>query len=190
MTHDYFPAPDRKASHDAPTSVVPHPRHRARRLFDAQSPTARANHPVYNDYELHLVDDNFDDNHFDDNRSRTSGANVSPTDRTPGAVDGGLHAGDRVADPRVLGPVRSGDRAVGDRDRLAREQLSTGRRESHWLLLDLPNGVASACGPVHGSRVSRLVGSALRRQGLDSGRSVAVCVLGLVTLATLIWQAV
>jgi hypothetical protein len=184
---DGYPIPLRKDAHARPTSnVVPHPRHGTRRLFDAQSTSSRANHPVYNDYELHLVDE-FDDHNFDDDRSRTRGANVSPADRTTGAVDGVL-TGDRVADHRVLGPVRPGHRAVGDRHRLARIQLSTRRSEPHWLLLNLPNGIASASRPVRSGRLSRLVRGTVRRQSIRGSRRIALCVLGFITLATLIEQ--
>lgn len=188
-----FPIPQQKAPDD-PTSLAPHPRHRARSLFNAR-PTSRANHPTYSDFHLHLVDDDHDD-------VAVAGCGSSTTSPASLAGDATTHndgcserpidcvsPGDRQPHRGVLGPVRFGGRRMGGRDRMAREQLSTRRGESHWLLLDLPDGLAPACGPVRGSWVSRLVERALRRQGFDSGRSVAVCVLGLVTLATLIWKA-
>lgn len=190
MRQPHSPIPERKDAHARPTSnVAPHPRHRARRLYDAQS-TSRANHPVYNDYELHLVDD--DDLHhhnLDDDRSRTRGANVSPADRAASTVNGAVSTGDRQPDPRVLGPVRTGDRELGDRHRLAGIELSTRRREPDWLLLDLPTCVALAQGPVRGNRVSRLVRSTVRRQSIRGSRRTALCVLGFITLATLIVEA-
>jgi hypothetical protein len=183
------PIPDQKATHD-PTSLAPHPRHRARSLLYAR-PTSRANHPTYSDFQLHLVHDDTAPQHdyantLDDDRSRTRGANVSPT-AGPARGDA-VSTTDRGSDPRVLGSVRSGHGAVGDPDRLARIELPTGRREPHWLLLDLPDGLAPTRRVLRGGWLSRLVCRTLRRQGLDSGRSVAVCGLGLLTLAALIWQ--
>ena len=141
-----------------------------------------------------LVDDDHDD-------VAVAGSGSSTTSPTSLAGDATTHndgcserhvdcvsPGDRQSHRGVLGPVRFGGRRMGGRDRMAREQLSTGRGESHWLLLDLPNGVATAQRHLRGGWLSRLVRGTLRRQGLDSGRSVAVCVLGLVTLAALIWQ--
>lgn len=186
---DGDPIPERKDAHARPTSnVVPHPRHRVRRLYDAQSPTTRATHPVYNDYELHLVDD--DDLHhhnLDDNRSRTRGANVTPADRTPSAVTRGLPTGDRQSDREALVKIRPGGRPVGDRDRLARVELSTRRGEPDWVLFHLPDGVASARPYVRRSRLSRLVCGAFRCGGERCRGCVALRVFWFITLATLTW---
>ena len=185
-----FPVPQQKAP-DETTSLAPHPRHRARSLFNAR-PTSRANHPTYHNFELHVVDD---DDHDD---VAVAGSGSSTTSPASLAGDATTHndgcserhidcvsPGDRQPHRGVLEPVRTGHRAMGDRDRLARVELPTRRGESHWLLLDLPDGTAPARRLLRGGWVSRLVRSTLRRQGIDSGRSVAVCVLGLITLAAL-----
>ena len=190
-----FPIPQQKAP-DEPTSLAPHPRHRAHSLFNAR-PTSRANHPTYSDFHLHLVDD---DDHDD---VAVAGSGPSATSPASLAGDATTHndgcserpidcvsPGDRQPHRGVLGPVRFGGRRMGGRDRMAREQLSTRRGESHWLLLDLPNGVATAQRHLRGGWLSRLVRGTLRRQGLDSGRSTAVCVLGVLTLAALIVEVV
>jgi hypothetical protein len=174
----------------ATSETSPLPRHRVRSMYDPRS-TSRANHPTYHDHQLHIVSDLADNNDgtstLDDNRSHPHGANVSPT---AGVDARGAHhslpAGDRDPDPRILGPIRTSGRRLGDRNRLAGIELPTRRREPHWLLLDLPDGAAIARGPVRGGRVSRLVCGTVRRTGLSSGRCVALCVLGTVTLATLI----
>lgn len=185
-----FPVPQQKAP-DETTSLAPHPRHRARSLFNAR-PTSRANHPTYHNFELHVVDD---DDHDD---VAVAGSGSSTTSPASLAGDATTHndgcserhidcvsPGDRQPHRGVLEPVRTGHRAVGDRDRLARVELPTRRGESHWLLLDLPDGTAPARRLLRGGWVSRLVRSTLRRQGLSGGRSTAVCVLGLITLAAL-----
>ena len=185
-----FPVPQQKAP-DETTSLAPHPRHRARSLFNAR-PTSRANHPTYHNFELHVVDD---DDHDDPAGAGSGSSTTSPASLAGDATthnDGCserhidcVSPGDRQPHRGVLEPVRTGHRAVGDRDRLARVELPTRRGESHWLLLDLPDGTAPARRLLRGGWVSRLVRSTLRRQGIDSGRSVAVCVLGLITLAAL-----
>ena len=186
-----FPIPQQKAPDD-PTSLAPHPRHRARSLFNAR-PTSRANHPTYHDFKLHLVND---DHHDDPAVAGNGSSTTSPASLAGDAtthLDGSserhidsVSPRDRQSDSRVLGPVRPGDRHMGDRDRLARVELSAGREQSERVLLGFRTRSPLTCGPVRSGWLSRLVRSALRRQGLDSGRSVAVCVLGLVTLATLI----
>ena len=189
-----FPIPQQKAP-DEPTSLAPHPRHRARSLFNAR-PTSRANHPTYHNFELHVVNDDHDD-------VAVAGSGSSTTSPASLAGDATTHndgcserhidcvsPGDRQPHRGVLEPVRLGDRAMGDRDRLARVELPTGRGESHWLLFDLPDGTAPAQRHLRGGRLSRLVRSTLRRQGLNSGRSLAVCVLGLITLAALTLEVV
>lgn len=177
----------------APTSSVrPHPRHAPRSLHtDAWYQTG---YQQQHDYQFHLVDDDdkpaahHDDRSpatIDDDRSASSTGDdtaSSPSDR--------LSPGDRFLDPRVLGQVRASGCGVGDRDWVAGIELPTGRREPHWLLLDLPDGAALAQGHVRGSRVSRLVRSTVRRTGLSRGRCVALCVLGTVTLAALIGKVV
>jgi hypothetical protein len=184
MTH-LFPIPERKDAHARPTSnVVPHPRHRVRRLYDAQSPTSRANHPVYNDYDLHLVND-FDDNHLDDDRSRTRGANVTPHDRTSSAVDGGLPTGDRGTRSQALRPVRSGRGGLVRWDRLARVELPTRRGESDGMQRPESDGLAFTRGPVRHPRTGlAYVMDGSRRQLGRCG--IAVCVLGGIALAALI----
>ena len=190
-----FPVPQQKAP-DETTSLAPHPRHRARSLFNAR-PTSRANHPTYHNFELHVVDD---DDHDD---VAVAGSGSSTTSPASLAGDATTHndgcserhidcvsPGDRQPHRGVLEPVRTGHRAVGDRDRLARVELPTRRGESHWLLLDLPDGTAPARRLLRGGWVSRLVRSTLRRQGLSGGRSTAVCVLGLLTLAALALEVV
>jgi len=170
----------------APTFVGPHPRHRARSLHDRWYITGTQHH---HDEQFHLVDNDFDPapHHHDDpaaghDDDQPTGAG---RDEPTGSSSDSLPIGDREPDPRALGPVRPGGRELGDRDRLARVELPTRRGESHWLLLDLPDGSPTPQGHLRGGWLSRLVCSALRRQGLGSGRSVAVCVLGLITLAAL-----
>ena len=183
-----FPIPQQKAPDD-PTSLAPHPRHRARSLFNAR-PTSRANHPTYSDFHLHLVND--DDHHtsrsLDDDRSRIRGANVSLTAGPDARGDHAMPGGDHGPHSQVLGPVRTRDRAVGDRDRLARIELSTRRREPHWLLLDLPARTPVARRSPRWGRVPGLVLRAIQCGSEHRGRRFALCVLGIITLATLIGQ--
>lgn len=184
---DRVHVPYRKVTR-ASTFVGPHPRHYRRSLHDSWWITGTEYH---HDEHFHLVDNDFDPApHHNDPAPNND-------DNSPCYYCGGtpcwlwcpegdsLPTGDREPDPRVLGSVRSRRGRVGDRDCMAREQLPTRRGEPHWLLLDLPDGTAIAQGHLRGGRVSRLVRSTLRRQGLDSGRSTAVCVLGLITLAAL-----
>ena len=183
------PIPDRKDSDASTTFIHPHPRHGGRRLQWTR-PTS-PNHPVYLDHHLHLVHNtpalNHDGTPHDDNRSRTRGANVTPT-ASPARGEHAMPGGDHGPHSQVLGPLRTRDRAMGDRDRLARVELSTRRREPHWLLLDLPNGVAIARRPVCWSRVPGLVLRAIQCGSEHRGRRFALCVLGIITLATLIGQ--
>ena len=170
----------------APTFVGPHPRHRVRSMHDRWYITGTQHH---HDEQFHLVDNDFDPaphHHHeptaghDDDRPTSAGR-----DESTGSSSDSVPTGDREPDPRALGPVRPGGRELGDRDRLARVELPTRRSEPHWLLLDLPDGSTAPQGHLRGGWLSRLVRRALRRQGLGSGRSVAVCVLGLLTLAAL-----
>lgn len=182
------PIPDRKDSNASPTFVHPHPRHGGRSVR-----ANRANHPTYLHHELHLVDYDHSpaDNHHngtphDDDRSRTRGANVSPTAGSPARDGYAMPTGDRGTDREALVPVRTGGRAVGDRDRLARVELPARRGEPHWLLLDLPDGTAIARTHVRSRRVSRLVLGAFQCGSEHPGRRIALCGLGILTLATLI----
>jgi len=170
----------------APTFVGPHPRHRVRSMHDRWYITGTQHH---HDEQFHLVDNDFDPaphHHHeptaghDDDRPTSAGR-----DESTGSSSDSVPTGDREPDPRALGPVRPGGRGLGDRDRLARVELPARRGESHWLLLDLPDGPAAPQGHLRGGWLSRLVRRTLRRQGLGSGRSTAVCVLGLLTLAAL-----
>lgn len=174
---------------DATFETSPLPRHRARRMLNAR-PTSRANHPTYHHHDLHLV--NNDDHHtsrsLDDDRSRTRGANVSPTAGPDARGDHAMPGGDHGPHSQVLGPVRTRDRAVGDRDRLAGIELSTRRREPHWLLLDLPARTPVARRSPRWRRLPGLVLRAIQCGTEHRGRRCALCVLGIITLATLIGQ--
>lgn len=183
------PVPHRKDP-DATSETSPLPRHHARRLLHTRTTTGRANHPTYHGFQLHLLNTPADDgtpNYYDDDRSPSSGANVSLT-AGPDARGDAMPTGNRGSHSQALGPVRTGDRAVGDRDRLARIELPTGRRQSHWLLLDLPDGTATARGSVRGGWVSRLVCGPLRCGSEHRFRRAALCGLGILTLAALIGQ--
>jgi len=175
----------------APTFVGPHPRHRLRSLHDHWYITGTQHH---HDEQFHLVDNDFDPapHHHDDaatghNDDRCSYCGGSPCwlwcPYDPS--DDSVPTGDREPDPRVLGPVRSRGRGMGDRDRMARIELPARRGEPHGLLLDLRTRFAPSRWVLRGCGLSRLVRRTLRRQGLRSGRSIAVCVLGLLTLAAL-----
>ena len=174
---------------DATSETSPLPRHRARRMLNAR-PTS-ANHPVYLDHHLHLVHNtpalNHDGTPHDDDRSRTRGANVTPT-ASPARGEHAMPGGDHGPHSQVLGPLRTRDRAMGDRNRLARVELPTRRGQSDWLLLDLPNGVAPTRRPVRWRRLSGLVLRAIQCGSEHRGRRFALCVLGIITLATLIGQ--
>ena len=184
--------PDWKDSDASPTFVHPHPRHGGRRL----RPTS-ANHPAYRNHKLHVVNDlNQHDycvnHHLAANTAcRTCGANPcwlwcpECDDHRAGTSSYAVPSTDRGSHPRILGPIRTRGRAMGDRHRLARIELPTRRSQPHWLLLDLPDGPTAPQGHLRGCGLSRLVRRTLRRQGLGSGRSIAVCVLGLLTLAAL-----
>jgi len=175
----------------APTFVGPHPRHRVRSLHDRWYITGTQHH---HDEQFHLVDNDFDPApHYhnepaaghDDDRCSYCGGSPCWLWCPYGPSSDSVPTGDREPDPRALGPVRTGGRELGDRDRLARVELPARRSEPHWLLLDLPDGPATPQGHLRGGWLSRLVRRTLRRQGLGSGRSVALCVLGLLTLAAL-----
>lgn len=171
----------------APTSPVPpHPRHRSRSLHhDRWHITGTQYH---HDYAFHLVDDDdpaahhYDPATYDDDNGSEAGHRHSPG-LTSSHI---LPTGDRGTDREALVPVRTGGRAVGDRDRLARVELPARRGEPHWLLLDLPDGAAIARSDVRSRRVSRLVLGAFQCGSKHPGRRIALCGLGILTLATLI----
>jgi len=173
----------------APTSPVPpHPRHRSRSLH--HDSWLYAGTQQHHDYEFHLVDNDFDPapHHQhpainDNNRSGTEAGDRHPTS---GTSSNGLPTGDRGPDREALVPVRTRRSAVGDRDRLARVELPARRSEPYWLLLDLSDGLAIARSDVRSRRVSRLVRGAFQCGSEHPVRRVALCGLGIVTLAALI----
>ena len=175
----------------ASTFVGPHPRHRVRSMHDRWYITGTEHH---HDEQFHLVDNDFDPApHHDDpatghNDDRCSYCGGSPCwlwcPYDPS--DDSVPTGDREPDPRVLVPVRTGGRRLGDQDRLARVELPARRGQSEPVLVCVPARLAPSRWVLRGGWLSRLVCRTLRRQGLGSGRSTALCVLGLLTLAALI----
>ena len=175
----------------APTFVGPHPRHRVRSLHDRWYITGTQHH---HDEQFHLVDNDFDPapHHHneptashDDDRCSYCGGSPCWLWCPYGPSSDSLPTGDREPDPRALVPVWTRGRGLGDRDRMARVELPARCGQSEPVLVCVSARLAPSRRVLRGGWLSRLVRRTLRRQGLGSGRSVALCVLGLLTLAAL-----
>jgi len=189
-SHGSAMSPDQEPQRAPTSSTSPHPRHRSHCLRDDCWYLAGTQH--YHDYEYHLVDNDFDpaphdnDPAPDDHDGPTAGRDDTP-DGASTSSDSVL-TGHRRSDREALVPVRSGRGAVGDRDRLARVELPTRRRQPHEMLVCVSDGFAPTCRHLRSSRLSGLVRGSIRRGSQHRLSSVAVCVLGILTLAALIWK--
>ena len=187
-SHGSAMSPDQEPQRAPTSSTSPHPRHRSHSLhYDSWYHAGTQQH---HDYEYHLVDNDFDPapHHHnpasdDDHGSEAQHASASTSsDRLP--------TGDREPRPQALRPIRYRRSGLVRRDRLARIELSTRRRQPDGMSGPQPAGPTPARGPLPSPR-SRLddVMDGPGREPRSS--STALCVLGIVTLATLtliLWE--
>lgn len=188
-SHGSAMSPDQEPQRAPTSSTSPHPRHRSRSLHNSWFITGTQHH---HDYEYHLVDNDFDpapdhnDPAPDDDDGPTAGRDDTPDGASTSSDS--VPTGHRRSDREALVPVRTGRGAVGDRDRLARVELPTRRRQPHEMLVCVPDGLALTRRHLRSSRLSGLVRGPIRRRSQHRLSSVAVCVLGTLTLAALIWK--
>lgn len=189
-SHGSAMSPDQEPQRAPTSSSSPHPRHRSHSL--RHDSWYHAGTQQHHDYEFHLVDNDFDpaphhhDPAPDDHDGPTAGRDDTLDDT--GRSSDSVPTGHRRSDREALVPIRTGRGPVGDRDRLARIELPTRRRQPDEMLVDLPDGFASTRRHLRSSRLSGLVRGPIRRRSQHRLSSVAVCVLGTLTLAALIWK--
>jgi len=187
-SHGSAMSPDQEPQRAPTSSTSPHPRHRSRSLHDSWFIAGTQHH---HEYEYHLVDNDFDpaphhnDPAPDDHDGPTAGRDDTPDGA--GTSSDSVPTGHRRSDREALVPVRTGRGAVGDRDRLARVELPTRCHQSNFLCRDVPVGRPSSRGPLHGIGL-RLAHRSMGSRAEHRSSCVAVCVLGTLTLAALIWK--
>ena len=187
-SHGSAMSPDQEPQRAPTSSTSPHPRHRSHSLH--HDSWYHAGTQQHHDYEYHLVDNDFDPapHHHDpasddDHGSEAQHASASTSsDRLP--------TGDREPRPQALRPIRYRRSGLVRRNRLARIELPTRSRQPNGMSGPQPTGPTPARGPFP-SPQSRLddVMDGPGREPRSS--STALCVLGIVTLATLtliLWE--
>ena len=187
-SHGSAMSPDQEPQRAPTSSTSPHPRHRSHSLrYDSWYHAGTQQH---HDYEFHLVDNDFDPaphHHHpasdDDHGSEAQHASASTSsDRLP--------TGNREPRSQALRPIRDRRSGLVRRNRLARIELSTRRRESDRVLWADADGSGSSRRSLRGARtrLAHLMDGPGRE---PRSSSTALCVLGIVTLATLtliLWE--
>ena len=191
-SHGSAMSPDQEPQRAPTSSTSPHPRHRSHSL--CHDSWYLAGTQQHHDYEFHLVDNDFDPafHHHQPapDHDHDPEAGRDDTSHDAGRSSDSVPTGHRRSDREALVSIRTGRGPVGHRDRLARIELPTRRHQSNELRWDVPVGCPSSRRPLRSIGL-RLAHRSMGSRAEHRSSSVALCVLGTLTLAALtliLWE--